>query len=99
MKRLLAPFTLLATAAGALAQDASPSDAAGVAGAIAGCGIVGVVWLIMIGVWIFAAIWVMRDAKRRNSPNATLVTVLTWIPFTWLIGLIIHLVTRPKTTT
>ena len=26
---------------------------------------------------------VMKDAKRRNSPNATLVTVLTWIPFTW----------------
>ena len=26
-----------------------------------------------------------------------LVTVLTWIPFTWFIGWIVHLVTRPKT--
>jgi hypothetical protein len=39
----------------------------------------------------------MKDAKRRNSPNATLVTVLAWIPFTTVIGLIVHLVTRPKT--
>jgi hypothetical protein len=26
-----------------------------------------------------------------------LVKVLTWIPFTWFIGWIIHLATRPKT--
>jgi heme/copper-type cytochrome/quinol oxidase subunit 2 len=99
MKRFLAPLGLLSTALAASAQDASPSDAAAAAGALAGCGIVGVIWLLMLGVWIFAAVWVMKDAKRRNSPNATLVTVLTWIPFTWLIGLIVHLVTRPKTTT
>jgi heme/copper-type cytochrome/quinol oxidase subunit 2 len=100
MKRFLATLALLSTTGAVLAQDASPSDAAsaaGAAGAIAGCGIVAVVWLVMLGVWIFAAVWVMKDAKRRNSPNATLVTVLTWIPFTWLIGLIVHLVTRPKT--
>jgi hypothetical protein len=53
----------------------------------------------LAALWIGGAIWVMRDAKRRNSPNATLVTVLTWIPCTWAIGLIVHLITRPKTTT
>ena len=54
--------------------------------------------LVSIGLlWLWAAIFVMKDAKRRNSPNATLVTVLTWIPPTWWIGWIIHMVTRPKT--
>jgi hypothetical protein len=38
----------------------------------------------------------MKDAKSRNSENAQLVTVLGWIPFTWVIALIVHLVTRPK---
>jgi hypothetical protein len=38
----------------------------------------------------------MKDAKSRQSENAQLVTVLGWIPFTWVIALIVHLVTRPK---
>ena len=49
-----------------------------------------------IGAWIFTGIWVMKDAAARNSENAQLVTVLAWIPFTWWLGLIIHLATRPK---
>ena len=53
-------------------------------------------YLAMIGGWIFTGIWVMNDAKSRNSENAQLVTILAWIPPTWWIGLIIHLVTRPK---
>jgi NADH:ubiquinone oxidoreductase subunit 5 (subunit L)/multisubunit Na+/H+ antiporter MnhA subunit len=51
---------------------------------------------VSLAIWLVIAIWVMKDAKRRNSPNATLVTVLAWIPFTSLIGLIVHLITRPK---
>lgn len=52
--------------------------------------------IVAVGGWIFTGIWVMKDAKARNSENAQLVTVLAWIPFTWWLGLIIHIVTRPK---
>lgn len=98
MKRLLigSPFVFLFASA-LLAQDASTTpevSGAAVAGAF---GVVCIFYLIGIALWLWAAIWVMKDAKRRNSPNKTLVTVLTWIPFTWVIGWIIHLVTRPKT--
>ncbi len=52
--------------------------------------------IVAVGGWIFSGIWVMKDAKARNSENAQLVTVLAWIPFTWWLGLIIHIATRPK---
>jgi hypothetical protein len=99
MKRLLfgSPLFLL-TASAMLAQtDASPTPeiSGGAIAAICGAGIL--MPLISLAIWLFIAIWVMKDAKRRNSPNATLVTVLAWIPFTTVIGLIVHLVTRPKT--
>ena len=48
----------------------------------------------MIAIWLFVAIWIMRDAKSRQSENAQLVTILGWlVP---LVGLIVHLVTRPN---
>ena len=100
MKRLLLGLAVVLSATNLLAQSASPSDAdaaAAMAGCLGGGIVVGIIWLISIGLWLWAAIFVMKDAKRRNSPNATLVTVLTWIPFTWWIGWIIHMVTRPKT--
>lgn len=107
MKRLAALVPFFASITSLLAQDAdtsptataamSGSDAAAAGGLMAlgiGC------WLLSCGtgiaLWLIIAIWVMRDAKRRNSPNATLVTVLAWIPATTVIGLIVHLVTRPK---
>jgi hypothetical protein len=110
MKRLIFGFPFLLSAANLLAQRTSPSesphyspsaeDAAAIAGA-AGVGVACcVVYVLMIavsiGAWIFTAIWIMKDAKSRNSENAQLVTVLGWIPFTWVIALIVHLVTRPK---
>ena len=98
MKRLLFGLPFLFTAVSVLAQATTDSPAQ--LSDAAAAGIVGgmcVFYLIGIALWLWAAIWVMKDAKRRNSPNATLVTVLTWIPFTWVIGLIVHLVTRPKT--
>jgi ABC-type phosphate transport system permease subunit len=109
MKRLISGLPLLFTAATLLAQSSSPDDtgasstpevmsdkAAGIAALIGGsfCLIFVVVWL---AIWLGIAIWVTKDAKRRQSPNATLVTVLAWIPPTTVIGLIVHLVTRPKT--
>ena len=104
MKRLLAVLPLLFfTAANLLAQNSSPApdDSATPqvpTGAIwAAFGAICVFYLILIAIWLFIAIWIMRDAKRRQSPNATLVTILGWIPATTIIGLIVHLVTRPKT--
>jgi hypothetical protein len=98
MKRLLFGLPFLFTAVTVLAQATTDSPAQLSEAAAAGIfGGMCIFQLIGIALWLWAAIWVMKDAKRRNSPNATLVTVLTWIPFTWVIGLIVHLVTRPKT--
>jgi hypothetical protein len=49
---------------------------------------------LMIGGWIFTGIFVMNDAKNRNSENAQTVTLLGWL--IWPVGLIMHLATRPK---
>lgn len=102
MKRLISGIPLFFTATVLLAQDASitpreltDKEAAGVLAAVGGCGLIGL--LIGIGIYLAIAIWVTKDANRRQSPNATLVKVLVWIPPTQLIGLIVHLVTRPKT--
>ena len=97
MKRLIFGSSLtFLTASAMLAQTDSPTPtelsgaaAAGVFGGIC------IFQLIMIAIWLFVAIWIMRDAKKRNSPNKTLVTVLGWL--VWPVGLIVHLVTRPKT--
>ena len=94
MKRLLFGLPLALTVSNLLAQDSTPAELSGAAAA----GIFGgvcIFQLIMIAIWLFVAIWIMRDAKKRNSPNATLVTVLGWL--VWPVGLIVHLVTRPKT--
>lgn len=108
MKRLISGLPLFFTTVTLLAQDASPdatadttpiqltdAQAAGVFAAICGLGVIPIV--ISVALWLWAAIWVTKDANRRQSPNAGLVKVLTWIPFTWFIGWIIHLATRPKT--
>jgi hypothetical protein len=112
MKRLMPAVPFLLITANALAQRSSPApsnspsaeEAAAAAAAATGAAGLGITCCIVyflcialsIAAWIFAAIWVMRDAKARNSENAQLVTILTWIPPTWVIGLIVHLVTRPK---
>jgi hypothetical protein len=109
MKRLISGLPLFFTAVTLLSQDASqdaaaattPSltdeqAAAAAAGILAGCGVVGLIgMLLMIGLWLWIAIWIMKDSARRQSPNRTLVVVLGWlVP---LVGLIVHLATRPKT--
>jgi hypothetical protein len=109
MKRFISGLPLLVTTTTLFAQTSSPDDAAAVASATpemdkaTAAGIAAIfggfclIWLVFLALWLFIAIWVMKDAKRRQSPNATLVTVLAWIPPTTVIGLIVHLVTRPKT--
>ena len=96
MKRLLFGLPLALTVTTLLAQT-TPDTPAELSGAAA-AGIFGgvcIFQIIMIAIWLFVAIWIMRDAKKRQSPNATLVTVLGWL--VWPVGLIVHLVTRPKT--
>ena len=107
MKRLISSLPLFFTVTTLLAQDESPTPtqltdkeaqaaAAAAAGILAGCGVVGLIgMLLMIGLWLWIAIWIMKDSARRQSPNRTLVVVLGWlVP---LVGLIVHLATRPKT--
>ena len=100
----LPPFFLVAKL---FAQATTPSvhtspDAAQAAAAAAGLAGIGFaccfVYLLLIAgclaAWICIAIWIMRDAKSRQSENAQLVTVLGWlVP---LVGLIVHLATRPN---
>ncbi len=103
MKRFLYGSALIVLFASALlAQTDSPTpieltdaQAAGLFATICGLGMIPMI--ISVALWLWAAIWVTKDATRRQSPNATLVKVLTWIPFTWVIGWVVHLVTRPKT--
>jgi heme/copper-type cytochrome/quinol oxidase subunit 2 len=103
MKRLISCLPLFLTATALLAQDeatASPTPTqltdAQAAGLAAGCfGVMMIPFLISIAIWLWIAIWIMKDSARRQSPNRTLVVVLGWlVP---IVGLIVHLATRPKT--
>ena len=86
MKRSIVGFPFLLGAANLFAQRNSPSpsyspsaeDAAAVAGA-AGVGLACcVVYVLMIavsiGAWIFTAIWIMKDARSRNSESESKTT-------------------------
>jgi len=76
-----------------LAQDTTPTELSGAAAAGVFGGVC-IFQLIMIAIWLFVAIWIMRDAKSRQSENAQLVTILGWlVP---VVGLIVHLATRPN---
>jgi hypothetical protein len=106
MKRFLSGLPLFFLVANLFAQRSTPSansspDSAESAAAAAGIAGVGFVccflyFLLIAGclaAWICVAIWIMRDAKSRQSENAQLVTVLGWV--VPLVGLIVHLATRP----
>lgn len=110
MKRLMWGLPLFLLAASLGAQSDSPTatpldpEAAAAAAAAGAAGLFGVgmaccfVYLLMIALcvaaWIFIGLWIMRDAKSRQSENAQLVTVLGWI--VPIVGLIVHLATRPN---
>jgi len=112
MKRSIPVLPFLLLSANLLAQSPSPDSSSSptaeqaAAAAAAATGVAGLGFAcciayflciaLAIGAWIFTAIWIMKDAKARNSENAQLVTILGWIPATWVVGLIVHLVTRPK---
>ena len=105
MKGLLAGLSLIPMAANLFAKTPSASsspDAAAAAAAATGLAGIGFaccfLYLLFIAgclvAWIFVAIWIMGDAKSRQSENAQLVTILGWlVP---VVGLIVHLATRPN---
>jgi hypothetical protein len=99
MKRLISGLPLLFTATTLLAQSPPPDDTATpeISGKLlaGGFGVICLFQIVMIGIWLWVAIWIMKDSARRQSPNRTLVVVLGWL--VWPIGLIVHLATRPKT--
>jgi uncharacterized membrane protein len=104
MKRFFAPALLLLSAAAVFAQEtptptpedtASPSAAA-VAG-LAACGMgMLLIPLIILAINIALMIWVGKDAKARGMENHVLWMVLTF--FLGILGWIIYLLVRPKTT-
>lgn len=103
MKRLCGPSLLLFSVASAFGQDATatpvdtptPIDAAGAAAGLAICGMGLLIPLIALAINIALMIWVGKDAKAKGMENRGLWMVLTF--FTGLIGLIIYLLVRPKT--
>ena len=80
MKRLLLGSPLVFLFASALlAQDASTTPELSGAAAAGILGGVCIFYIILIAIWLFVAIWIMKDSKKRNSPNRTLVVVLGWL--------------------
>ncbi len=55
---------------------------------------IAICWAVLIIIWIVLAIWVYKDAKKRNMDNPVLWLIITLL--LGLIGLIIYLVVRPK---
>jgi hypothetical protein len=101
MKRFLSGLSLFFLAANLFAQGTTPDSAesaaaaAGLAGMGFACCFVYFLFIAgCIAAWICVAIWIMRDAKSRQSENAQLVTILGWL--VWPVGLIVHLATRPN---
>jgi len=92
-------LTLTSTAIVSLAQsgDGDPGAACGVVG----CGIVGVIYLLVIAVMLafFITIIVLifrfikRDALARGMPNAS---SMPWLALLGLLGLLIYLLMRPQ---
>ncbi|HEX8281244.1 MAG TPA: hypothetical protein VF551_07695 [Chthoniobacterales bacterium] len=99
MKRFLPGLPLLFAVSTLLAQEASPAGgddaAAAGAAAFAGLGCSCIIMVVALAIQVAMTIFVYRDGKARGMDNVILLTVVT--AFTGLIGLIIHLVTRPKT--
>jgi asparagine N-glycosylation enzyme membrane subunit Stt3 len=95
MLRFLAILTTLMVSQLLFAQNNNdPNAAAGGCLACGGCGFFVVLAVVGIGIAIFLAIWVSRDAKARGMDNVALWVIL--VIFLGLIGLVIDLLARPK---
>lgn len=77
-----------------VASEVSEEQAKAACGVCAGIGML--VPLIALAISIGIAYWIFKDATRRGDKNAVLWAVLGF--FLSLLGLVIYLVARPKTT-
>lgn len=90
----LTAVSSLLLAAPALAQtETTSSDAAG-----ATVGIFMIIcWLLVmvvfLAIYIWVAVWIYKDASKRDTSAA--LWVILWIFFSW-VGLIVYLIVRPK---
>lgn len=90
----LAGLMPLVTAVAARAQQ-NPEDAAAGAAACAACGGVGLVFvLIPLAIAIAIAVWMYKDAQKRNDPNAIL-WLIVGLVFP-IVGLIVYLIVRAQ---
>jgi hypothetical protein len=69
--------------------SSSGSPALGIGFAICGL-LIGLVGLVL---YIWVAVWIWRDASKRNAPGA--LWAILWLLFSW-VALIVYLVVRPK---
>lgn len=88
----LTALSSLFLVAPALAQTDS-SDTAGAAVGIFMiiCGLL--VMVVFLAIYIWVAVWIFKDASKRDTSAA--LWVILWIFFSW-VGLIIYLIVRPK---
>jgi Na+/proline symporter len=91
---LLTAVSSLVLAAPALAQtETTSSDAAGATVGI----IMMICWLLVmvvfLAIYIWVAVWIYKDASKRDTSAA--LWVILWIFFSW-VGLIVYLIVRPK---
>jgi hypothetical protein len=93
MYKFLAVLSILTASPLLLAQNNSGDPAAGCV-ACGGCGFFIALAVVGLGIAIFLAIWVSKDAKARGMDNVALWVILCI--FLGLIGLVIYLLARPK---
>jgi hypothetical protein len=89
IKALLSAAPVYAADDISVTTTSSGSPALGIAAAI--CGLL--IGLVGLALYIWVAVWIWRDASKRNAPGA--LWVILWLLFSW-VALIVYLVVRPK---
>ena len=93
---LLAGLASLILATPALAQTDVTTTSSDATGAALGIGMI-ICWILAVvvglAIYIWVAVWIYRDASKRDTSAA--LWVILWIFFSW-VGLIIYLIVRPK---
>lgn len=100
MKRIGTLLLFLATMSTSAIAFA-PGDDAGAACGLAGCGVFGLVYILIILaactipilIIIFVIRWIKNDAMSHGMPNAD---SIKWLGLLGLLGLLIYLLQRPQ---
>lgn len=103
MKRTKCLLLLLTVMGGpSLVFGQSNGDPAGAACGLLGCGVFGIIYLLIIAaciaipitIDIFIIKWIRKDATARAMPNAD---TIKWLGLLNWLGLVIYLLQRPQT--